>query len=86
VSGDGEHDPEEEALLADSVGLALQVVIDTLPPVERLVFVLHDMFDLPFKQIAPMIGRTPQATRQLASSARHDGLHQPHGQLDKDVS
>ncbi len=62
--------PEEEALLADSVGLALQVVIDTLSPAERLAFVLHDMFDLPFEEIGPMVGRTPQATRQLASRAR----------------
>ncbi len=62
--------PEEEALLADSVGLALQVVIDTLAPPERLAFVLHDMFDLPFEEIGPMVGRTPQATRQLASRAR----------------
>jgi RNA polymerase sigma-70 factor (ECF subfamily) len=62
--------PEEEALLADSVGLALQVVIDTLAPAERLAFVLHDMFDLPFDEISLMIGRTPQATRQLASRAR----------------
>ncbi|MBO0727788.1 MAG: sigma-70 family RNA polymerase sigma factor [Acidimicrobiaceae bacterium] len=63
-------DPEEEALLADSVGLALQVVLDTLSPAERLAFVLHDMFDLPFEEIAPMVARTPTATRQLASRAR----------------
>jgi RNA polymerase sigma factor (sigma-70 family) len=63
-------DPEEEVLLADSVGLALQIVLDTLAPAERLAFVLHDMFDLPFEEIAPMVGRTPQATRQLASRAR----------------
>ena len=62
--------PEEEALLADSVGLALQVVIDTLSPAERLAFVLHDMFDLPFEEIGPIVGRTPQTTRQLASRAR----------------
>jgi RNA polymerase sigma factor (sigma-70 family) len=62
--------PEEEALLADSVGLALLVVLDTLPPAERLAFVLHDMFDLPFDEIAPMVGRTPAAARQLASRAR----------------
>jgi ketosteroid isomerase-like protein len=70
VSPEGGPDPEEEAVLADSVGLALQVVIDTLAPAERLAFVLHDMFDLPFEEIAPMVGRTPQATRQLASRAR----------------
>ena len=63
--------PEQQALLADSVGLALLVVLDTLTPDERLAFVLHDMFELPFKQIAPMVGRTPAATKQLASRARH---------------
>lgn len=62
--------PEEEALLADSVGLALLVVLDTLSPAERLAFVLHDMFKLPFEEIALMVGRTPDATRQLASRAR----------------
>jgi RNA polymerase sigma-70 factor (ECF subfamily) len=62
--------PEEQALLADSVGLALQVVLDTLAPDERLAFVLHDMFGLPFGEIAPMVGRTPAAARQLASRAR----------------
>jgi len=70
VSPEGGPDPEAEALLADSVGLALQVVIDMLTPAERLAFVLHDMFDLPFEEIAPMVGRTPAATRQLASRAR----------------
>jgi RNA polymerase sigma-70 factor (ECF subfamily) len=65
-----EHEPEEEALLADSVGLALLVVLDSLTPAERLAFVLHDMFDLPFEEIATMVGRTPAATRQLASRAR----------------
>jgi RNA polymerase sigma factor (sigma-70 family) len=70
VSPDGELQPEEEALLADSVGLALLVVLDTLAPAERLAFVLHDMFELPFEQIAPMAGRTPEAARQLASRAR----------------
>ena len=70
VSPDGELQPEEEALLADSVGLALLVVLDTLTPAERLAFVLHDMFDLPFGQIAPVVGRTPAAARQLASRAR----------------
>jgi RNA polymerase sigma factor (sigma-70 family) len=62
--------PDEEALLADSVGLALLVVLDTLAPAERLAFVLHDMFQLPFEEIAPMLGRSPAAARQLASRAR----------------
>jgi RNA polymerase sigma factor (sigma-70 family) len=63
-------DPEEEALLADSVGLALLVVLDRLTPAERLAFVMHDMFALPFEKIAPIVGRTPEAARQLASRAR----------------
>ncbi|MGC0339060.1 sigma-70 family RNA polymerase sigma factor [Streptomyces sp. SLBN-8D4] len=63
-------DPEEEALLADSVGLALLIVLDTLAPAERLAFVLHDMFQVPFDEIAPLIDKTPVATRQLASRAR----------------
>ena len=63
-------DPEHEALLADSVGLALLVVLETLTPAERLAFVLHDMFALPFAEIAPIVERTPEATRQLASRAR----------------
>jgi RNA polymerase sigma-70 factor, ECF subfamily len=62
--------PEEEALLADSVGLALTVVLETLTPAERLAFVLHDMFDLPFDEIAPIVGRSPATARQLASRAR----------------
>ena len=62
--------PEEEALLADSVGLALLVVLETLTPAERLAFVLHDTFDLPFDEIASIVGRTPEAARQLASRAR----------------
>jgi RNA polymerase sigma factor (sigma-70 family) len=66
----GDLDPEQEALLADSVGLALLVVLDSLTPAERLAFVLHDMFELPFEEIAPMVGRTPTAARQLASRAR----------------
>ena len=70
VSTYGEAQPEEQALLADSVGLALLVVLDTLTPAERLAFVLHDMFELPFDEIAPMVDRTPEATRQLASRAR----------------
>ncbi|MGA2293895.1 MAG: sigma-70 family RNA polymerase sigma factor [Acidimicrobiales bacterium] len=67
-----EHDfgPEDEAVLADSVGLALLVVLDTLTPAERLAFVMHDMFGVPFDELAPMVGRSPLATRQLASRAR----------------
>jgi RNA polymerase sigma factor (sigma-70 family) len=70
VSFENGDDPEQEALLADSVGLALLVVLETLGPAERLAFVLHDMFALPFEEIAPIVGRTPVATRQLASRAR----------------
>jgi len=63
-------DPEHEALLADSVGLALLVVLETLTPAERLAFVLHDLFAMPFDEIAPILGRSPAAARQLASRAR----------------
>lgn len=70
VVPDGDIDPEHEALLADSVGLALMVVLDYLSPAERLAFVLHDMFDLPFEEIAQLLGRSPGAARQLASRAR----------------
>jgi RNA polymerase sigma factor (sigma-70 family) len=63
-------DPEHEALLADSVGLALLVVLETLTPAERLAFVLHDMFAVPFDEIAPIVERSPEAARQLASRAR----------------
>jgi RNA polymerase sigma-70 factor (ECF subfamily) len=70
ASRDSGADPEQEALLADSVGLALLVVLDTLPPAERLAFVLHDMFATPFEEIAPIVGRSPAAARQLASRAR----------------
>jgi RNA polymerase sigma-70 factor (ECF subfamily) len=63
-------DPEHEAMLADSVGLALLVVLETLAPAERLAFVLHDVFAVPFEEIAPLVERTPTATRQLASRAR----------------
>jgi RNA polymerase sigma factor (sigma-70 family) len=63
-------DPEHEALLADAVGIALQVVLDKLSPAERLAFVLHDMFAVPFEEIAAMVDRSPRATRQLASRAR----------------
>src|SRR4029453_6551419 len=67
---DTKSDPEQEALLADSVGIALLVVLDTLSPAERVAFVLHDVFDLPFDEIAPIVDRTPDAARQLASRAR----------------
>jgi RNA polymerase sigma-70 factor, ECF subfamily len=70
VSREDEVDPEHETLLADSVGLALQVVLDTLTPAERLAFVLHDMFGVPFDDIAPIVDRSPPAARQLASRAR----------------
>ncbi|MBV8788372.1 MAG: sigma-70 family RNA polymerase sigma factor [Mycobacterium sp.] len=70
VEVEGEFDPEHRAMLADAVGLALFVVLDTLPPDERLAFVLHDAFAVPFEQIAPIVERTPEATRKLASRAR----------------
>jgi RNA polymerase sigma factor (sigma-70 family) len=70
VGGQATQDPEQEALLADSVGLALLVVLDRLSPAERLAFVLHDMFAVPFEDIASIVGRSLEATRQLASRAR----------------
>jgi RNA polymerase sigma-70 factor (ECF subfamily) len=70
VSRDDRLDPEHQAVLADSVGLGLLVVLDTLPPAERLAFVLHDMFAVPFDEIAPIVDRSATATRQLASRAR----------------
>ena len=70
VSREDRTHPEHDALLADSVGLALLVVLETLAPAERVAFVLHDMFDLPFDEIAPIVGRSPAAARQLASRAR----------------
>ena len=70
VAIDGAPTPEEEALIADGVGLALYVVLETLSPAERLAFVLHDMFALPFEEIAPIVGRSAEAARQLASRAR----------------
>jgi RNA polymerase sigma-70 factor, ECF subfamily len=70
VDAVGEVDPEHQAMLADAVGLALFVVLDTLPPAERLAFVLHDVFAVPFDQIAPIVERSPEATRKLASRAR----------------
>lgn len=70
ATGTSAADPESEAQMADSVGLALMVVLDRLSPPERLAFVLHDVFAMPFEEIAPVLGRTPVATRQLASRAR----------------
>src|SRR4051812_35876239 len=70
VTREDASDPEHEALLADSVGLALHVVLETLEPAERLAFVLHDMFAVPFDEIARIVGRSPDAARQLASRAR----------------
>jgi len=70
VSRDDETNPEHHALVADAVGLALLVVLETLPPAERLAFVLHDMFAVPFDEIAPLVNRSPTATRQLATRAR----------------
>ena len=73
-------DPEHEALLADAIGLALLVVLQALSPSERLAYVLHDMFDVPFDEIAPIVERSPQAARQLASRARRRvrGTAPPH--------
>jgi RNA polymerase sigma-70 factor (ECF subfamily) len=70
VSGEAGLDPEQEALLGDAVGLAMLVVLEALAPAERVAFVLHDVFAIPFDDIAPIVGRTPTATRQLASRAR----------------
>ena len=70
VTTETDSDPERDALLADSVGLALAVVLDKVPPAERLAFVLHDMFAVPFDEIAPIVGRSPAAARQLASRGR----------------
>ena len=80
----GDVDPEHQALLADSVGLALFVVLDTLPPDERLAFVLHDVFAVPFDEIAPIVDRTTKAARKLASRARRriqDACPHPDGEL-----
>jgi hypothetical protein len=70
VSSGDQHDPEQQAVLADSVGMAPLVVLDSLQPVERLAFVLHDMFAVPFDEIATIIDKSPAATRQLTSRAR----------------
>src|SRR5215475_7011064 len=77
-----DDDPEHDALVADSVGLALLVVLRKLAPAERVAFVLHDMFDLPFEEIAPIVGRSPVATRQLASRARRRVQGAPHSPDD----
>jgi RNA polymerase sigma-70 factor (ECF subfamily) len=66
----GDGSPEADVALADAIGPALLIVLDTLPPAERVAFVLHDLFDLPFEEIAPIVDRTPAATRQLASRGR----------------
>jgi RNA polymerase sigma factor (sigma-70 family) len=82
--------PEEEAMLADSIGVALLILLDALPPAERVAFILHDMFDVPFDDIAAVVGRTPEAARQLASRARrrvrgasagHNVVTQRHDEL-----
>ena len=77
------RNPEEDVELADAVGLALLVVMETLEPAERVAFVLHDMFDLPFDEIAPIVGRTPVATRQLASRARRRVQGAPTSGMDR---
>ena len=77
-------DPEQEALLGDSVGLALLVVLDSLAPAERVAFVLHDVFAVPFDEIAPIVGRTPTATRQLASRGRRRVQGAPVPDVDLD--
>src|SRR5919201_5983162 len=84
-SGPGDGDPEHEALQADAVGLALLVVLDTLTPAERLAFVLHDMFGVPFEEIAGIVGRSPAAARQLASRARRrvQGATPPDADLSR---
>jgi RNA polymerase sigma-70 factor (ECF subfamily) len=81
-----DRDPEHDALLADSIGLALLVVLDTLEPPERLAFVLHDMFDLPFDEIGHMVGRSPAAARQLASRARRTVRGAAPPEPDPDVA
>jgi RNA polymerase sigma factor (sigma-70 family) len=82
----GAADPELEAVLADSVGLALLVVLDTLTPAERLAFVLHDMFAMPFAEVADVLGRSPDATRQLASRARRRVRASPSPDQSSDLS
>jgi RNA polymerase sigma factor (sigma-70 family) len=84
VSPEEGMDPEQEALLGDSIGLAMLVVLDSLTPAERVAFVLHDVFAVPFDEIAPIVGRTPTAARQLASRARRrvQGAPLPDADLD----
>jgi RNA polymerase sigma-70 factor (ECF subfamily) len=77
-------DPEQEALLGDSIGLAMLVVLDSLTPAERVAFVLHDVFAVPFDDIAPIVGRTPTAARQLASRARRRVQGAPVPDVDLD--
>ncbi|ODR09657.1 RNA polymerase subunit sigma-70 [Mycobacterium sherrisii] len=84
VDADDSSDPEHRAMLAEAVGLALFVVLDTLPPAERLAFVLHDVFGVPFDQIATIVERTPEATRKLASRARRR-IEDAHPVPDADV-
>jgi RNA polymerase sigma-70 factor, ECF subfamily len=84
VSPEEGIDPEQEALLGDSVGLALFVVLDSLTPAERVAFVLHDIFAVPFDEIAPIVGRTPTAARQLASRARRRVQGAPVPDVDLD--
>jgi RNA polymerase sigma factor (sigma-70 family) len=78
ISRENGLDPEQEVLLGDAVGLAMLVVLETLAPAERVAFVLHDVFGVPFDEIAPIVGRTPPAARQLASRAPA-GSRQDHG-------
>jgi RNA polymerase sigma-70 factor (ECF subfamily) len=84
VSPEAGVDPEQAALLGDSVGLALLVVLDSLTPTERVAFVLHDVFAVPFDEIAPIVGRTPAAARQLASRARRRVRGAPVPDVDLD--
>jgi RNA polymerase sigma factor (sigma-70 family) len=88
ASHDQRVDPEDEAVLADSVGLALLVVLDTLGPAERLAFVLHDMFAVPFEEIASILGRSPAAAKQLASRARRrvQGAASDDDDIEMDVT
>ncbi len=84
LSPQGGVDPEQEALLGDSIGLAMLVVLDSLSPAERIAFVLHDVFAMPFDEIAPIVGRTPTAARQLASRARRRVQGAPVPDVDLD--
>lgn len=86
ISPSAQLQPEDEVLLADSVGLALFVVLDTLSPAERLAFVLHDTFGLPYDEIAPMVSRSPEAARQLASRARRRVRDAAAAEPDADVA